>query len=74
MYRVSENQQVKYESDATTDSTSALWTTLDRNFMAQKPFFEATINKWNEHTQMNQQLHSKNKKSAFNLSITDQVN
>ena len=73
MYRVAENKHVQF-NESTAESTQDIWKELDANFTAQKGFFEHTINKWSEHTQMNNQLHSKNKKSAFNLSIPDQVN
>lgn len=41
---------MKQDDISTDDSSSEIWKKLDKNFECQKPFLEATIDKWNEHT------------------------
>lgn len=71
MFKIAETT-VAQDDISTDDSTAMVWKKLDKNFMAQKPFLEATVNKWNEHTQVNQIKTAK--RSAFNATIVQQVN
>lgn len=67
MFKLSETTISMDETTDSSSSTKDIWKTLDRNFTAQLPFIEATVDRWNERTQLGQPL--KNKKSAFNATI-----
>ena len=55
MFKLSETSVEQFDLDSTQDSQK-LWQGMERNFKSAWPYIETTIDRWNERTQIGQQL------------------